>query len=198
MTREAHLQYCKICTHQKKDFRMGLVCGLSGRIASFKETCESFEADGQPRPGREEQPMTRGVGDRTASQGKRLANYLIDQVVLIGLALLFGIALGLVLVYLFPDYAYLLDEDNRLVEYLIGLALGVLYYSFFEGFTGRSLGKFFTRTKVVTEDGERPDFKIIFLRSLYRQIPFNALSFLGAETIGWHDRFSGTRVIEID
>jgi uncharacterized RDD family membrane protein YckC len=117
---------------------------------------------------------------------------------LYGFALVFGVALGLVLVYFFPEYLDILEEDNIFFEYLLGFILGVIYYSFFEGFTGRSMGKFFTKTKVVTEDGEKPDFGTIVVRSMCRYIPFNAISFLSSEEAGWHDRFSKTRVVEID
>ncbi|WP_462319563.1 hypothetical protein [Marinilabilia sp.] len=48
---------------------------------------------------------------------------------------------------------------------------------------------------MVTETGESPGFRTILIRSLCRFIPFDALSFLGGEESGWHDRISGTRVI---
>lgn len=198
MTQELRLQYCKTCINQKKDFNLGPICGISGRIADFEGECGSFQEDTTLKLKTGDQDTTQAVTAKMASQGKRFANYLIDQVVLVGISLLFGIALGLVLLYAFPDHIYILDEENKLWEYLIGFVLGTIYYSFFEGFTGRSLGKFFTKTMVVTEDGERPDFKTILVRSLCRHIPFNPLSFLSSDTVGWHDKFSGTRVVEID
>lgn len=198
MTREAQLRYCKICNHKKKDLNLGLICSLNGRLADFEEECDSFSPEPQlteKMPGMVHSIPLEG---KLASQGKRLANYLIDQVFLIGIALLLGVVLGILLLYLFPDHLYLLDEDHKLIEYLTGFLIGTIYYSFFEGFTGRSLGKFFTKTKVVNEDGGRPQFKSILIRSLCRHIPFDHFSFLGSDTIGWHDKFSGTRVVEIE
>ncbi len=197
MTREEHLQFCKVCTHQKKDFNQGIICSFTGRIADFEEECPSFEEDVVLL----ETSFAELAADTkvpAASQNKRLVNYLVDQVFLVGCGMLFGVALGLVLVYVFPDYLYLLDEENKLADYVLGFVIAMIYYSFFEGFTGRSLGKFFTKTKVVTEEGERPDFKTVVVRSLCRHIPFNAFSFLSSDGIGWHDKFSGTRVVEID
>jgi len=45
-------------------------------------------------------------------------------------------------------------------------------------------------------DGNKPSFGLILGRSLSRIIPFDALSFLGANAIGWHDTISKTRVIK--
>ncbi|WP_430909451.1 RDD family protein [Maribacter sp. 2-571] len=197
MTREAQLRFCKVCTNGKKDFNRGIVCGLTDRLADFENTCDTFQEDEElQQKVALQHSYTNAI--LAASANKRLANYLIDQVFLVGCGMLIGVMLGLVLVYFYPEHLYLLDEENRLVEYVLGVIIAMLYYSFFEGFTGRSLGKFFTKTKVVTEDGDRPDFKTVFIRSLCRHIPFNAFSFLGGEGIGWHDKFSGTRVVEIE
>ena len=85
-----------------------------------------------------------------------------------------------------------------LLEYFIGFVLGTIYYSIFEGLTGRSVGKLITKTKVVNEEGEKASFDSIIRRSLCRYIPFEALSFLGSDAIGWHDTLSKTRVVEIE
>jgi len=73
--------------------------------------------------------------------------------------------------------------DNRFIQYLLGIVVGYAYYVFFEGVTGRSIGKYFTKTKVVTEDGEKPNFETILVRSLCRFIPFEAFSFLGGDGV---------------
>ena len=57
--------------------------------------------------------------------------------------------------------------------------------------------KFITKTKVITEYGEKPSFKTIFIRTLVRFVPFEAFSFLSPERPrGWHDRWSKTIVID--
>jgi len=44
MTRLDHLCYCKVCKNkQAKDFN--IICGLTGKIADFKETCDNFNLD---------------------------------------------------------------------------------------------------------------------------------------------------------
>ena len=47
------------------------------------------------------------------------------------------------------------------------------------------------------EDGSKPIFQDIFLRSLCRFIPFEVFSFLGSEGRGWHDSMSNTYVVDI-
>ena len=198
MSRQEQLLFCKVCKHQKKDLNRGIICGLTGRIADFKGNCETFDESSTLKENAEQLTVLSSVDGKRAGQGKRFANYLIDQIFVIGLGLLFGVAIGVLSEFIDPQLLSFFYEDNRLIEWLLGSILAVIYYSFFEGVTGRSIGKFFTKTKVVTEGGERPDFSIIFTRSLCRCIPFNAFSFLSNDGVGWHDKFSGTRVIEME
>jgi len=45
MTRDEHLCYCRVCTRRKFETTNGFVCGLTGRVAAFDETCNKFELD---------------------------------------------------------------------------------------------------------------------------------------------------------
>jgi uncharacterized RDD family membrane protein YckC len=67
------------------------------------------------------------------------------------------------------------------------------YYFTFEALTGITLGKVITRTKVTTQDGNKPTTYNIFIRTLWRIVPLEPLSWL--EAAGWHDRQSNTIVI---
>lgn len=198
MTRAEQLAFCKVCVNQKKDLERGIVCNLTDQIADFETSCESYERDTVKEEKLKERNAAYALDGKIATQGQRFANYIIDYIFLIGLGALIGAALGLILGHFAPEHLGILDEDNRLLDYVYGFVIGIIYYSFFEGFTGRSIGKFFTKTKVVTEEGGQPDFGTIFVRSMCRSIPFDALSFLGSEASGWHDKFSKTRVVTID
>lgn len=198
MTRSEQLAFCKVCENQKKDLERGIVCGLTNRIADFETSCESFERDTAREEKLKERNPAHALEGKIATQGQRFANYIIDYIFLIGFGALIGAALGLILGHFAPEHLDFLDQENRLLDYVYGFIIGTIYYSFFEGFTGRSIGKFFTKTKVVTEAGDSPDFNTIFVRSMCRYIPFDALSFLGSEASGWHDKFSKTRVVTID
>ena len=70
-----------------------------------------------------------------------------------------------------------------------------LYYLLFEGIFNATPAKFITGCRVLdAENFERPAFGTIFVRTICRRIPFELFSFLGKR--GWHDRISGTVVVE--
>ena len=124
-----------------------------------------------------------------ASKGTRFGNYLLDMIFLYALSFVGGLILG-------ASGGYAGRSNNVFLSYLIGFAIVFGYYAVLEGFTGRTIGKFITRTKVVDENGEKPDFNTILIRSLCRLIPFEQFSFLGSDSYGWHDKFSKTRVVK--
>lgn len=76
------------------------------------------------------------------------------------------------------------------------LSFATIYYLFLEGLFGRTIGKIVTGSVVVDENGLKPSFKIIFIRTVCRLIPFEALSFLSKSARFWHDSFSKTYVVE--
>jgi uncharacterized RDD family membrane protein YckC len=131
-----------------------------------------------------------------AGSGKRLANYLIDLVLFYILLFLFG----MVLAVLNPEAIDAISEDDTgfgLVDRLLSLVFYGLYMFVIEAiFKGKSLGKLITGTRVVKEDGSNITVKEAFLRGLSRMVPFNAFSALGTPCYPWHDRWSGTYVID--
>ncbi|WP_394751174.1 RDD family protein [Spongiimicrobium salis] len=197
MTRQQHLEFCKVCTHQKKDLEQGIVCGLTDRIADFEGNCASFVEDTMRKETLANSPWNSAARLKTASQGKRFVNYIVDRVCVYVCAVVFYALFVIIESYVSPDGVSVIDEDNRLLDYAVAFTVGVFYYAFFEGVTNRSIGKYFTKTKVVDENGNKPPFGSILARSFYRFVPFDAFSFLG-EGVGWHDRWSKTRVVEID
>ena len=70
------------------------------------------------------------------------------------------------------------------------------YYIVCESFFGVTIGKLITGTRVVDNEGGRPRFKQIVGRSLARFVPFEQFSFFSTPAIGWHDTWSGTRVVK--
>lgn len=119
----------------------------------------------------------------------RFFNFLIDKFIL----WIFWI----VHIILFEDsIKKFIGEDSTLnnLLYLIGFYL--LYYITFESLFGRTIGKFFTGTKVIDYNESKPNFKRILIRNLCRLIPLDALSFIFS-TDGWHDSISKTYVINI-
>jgi uncharacterized RDD family membrane protein YckC len=127
-----------------------------------------------------------------ASFGQRVGNFVIDQ---IAGRIMATLVLGAIPV------EWMLSWDLgraglKLVILLLDAGFFVAYYSLLEGLTGRTIGKWITRTRVVGLQGERVPFGRIVARSVARFIPFDALSFLLADA-GWHDRLSRTRVVRV-
>lgn len=96
-------------------------------------------------------------------------------------------------------YVFIIIIEDLLLPFgdlgaaLLFVFLYLSYYCVFEFGLQATPAKLFTRCIVVREDGGKPSFKQILLRSIYRLFPIDPISFLFFE--GIHDRFSHTRVI---
>jgi uncharacterized RDD family membrane protein YckC len=125
-----------------------------------------------------------------ASSNRRFLNLILDTIAFRGLAFAFGVVCGMVNVAPWPT--------KPIPDMLLGVVLFLLYYALQEAIWGRTLAKFITGTKVVTVAGTSPTVKQAIGRTLCRYIPFEAFSFLGESPVGWHDKFSGTRVVLVN
>jgi len=197
MTRTEHLKFCSICINQKDDMRKGIICGLTEQIADFEDTCGSFAEDSEVLEKLELEKIENEINDKMASQGKRFLNYLLDLVFIVIFILVFYFILGIILALVAPSTLSNMEEGNKLLQYLVSFIVSMIYYTSFEAVTGKSIAKYITKTKVVTEIGEKPNFKMIAIRSLCRFIPLEAFSFLFNDGSGWHDTISSTKVINI-
>ncbi|MXN93067.1 RDD family protein [Flavobacterium sp. Sd200] len=133
-----------------------------------------------------------------ADRGKRFVNFLMDSIICYVLTFLVGI-LGnwLYDTYGFNGLAIGNIEVNAIKFNLLHSVLSVVFYGLFETVSLRTPGKYITGTKVVMFNGEKPTQTAIFWRTLCRLIPFEAITFLGAAPVGWHDGFSKTLVVDI-
>lgn len=197
MNRTEHLQFCSICKHQKEDMRKGILCGLTGGIADFEETCSSFAED----PEILEQIRLKEIKDaldyKMAGMGKRFLNYLLDLVFVLIFIFIFSILFGVVIASVDRSIISDIHENSKLIGYLITYIVYMIYYIVFEATTGRSIAKYITGTEVVTENGEKPGFLIIVVRTLCRFIPIEAFSIFFNDGSAWHDTITGTKVINV-
>jgi len=122
---------------------------------------------------------------KVADSFTRLCNFFVDQIVFLFVIFLHSLLLDGLL--------GIIPKDGSPWLGLYSLLLYVFYYSLFEFYFGKTPGKFLTGTIVVTEDGNRPTFKTLLIRSICRLIPLDPLSFLFSS--GWHDQISRTIVI---
>ena len=197
MRREEQLKFCRSCKNQKFDMKQVIICNLTNKPADFEETCSLYIEDAELKDKLEKREIEKETFNKMAGQGKRFANYLIDLAFFAMFSFIFGAVLGIILAIFFPSALSIFDQDNKLIDYSLGLIAGIIYYAFLEMTTGRTIAKFITKTKVVNEKGDKPNFSTILIRTLCRFIPFEPFSFLGSDNSGWHDKFSKTMVIEI-
>ena len=149
LTRNEHLQYCKECRHQKFDVKQGLICKLTGTIADFDPVCPNFkslsgEYGSQPLSNFENTVIF-PVENMLAPKGQRLANYVLDSIILVLLFMFLSTFLG-------RFFGGILRMNPYLVIYLFT----AFYYIVFESITGKTPAKYITNTKVVTENGLQP------------------------------------------
>jgi len=137
------------------------------------------------------------VQNNKATRGVRFANYIIDIIIFYIFIFFFGVFLGILATIGIevPLQWFLYLEENLAADYLFTGILYFVYIFSIEYFTkGKSIGKFITKTKVVSIDGTTPTQKDFFIRNISRLVPFEALSFLISDD-GWHDSWSNTRVV---
>ena len=126
-----------------------------------------------------------------ASSGLRLANYLIDTIVIYLLLIILGIIIA------FIDPKIIDHLDNGIISRIVGMVFYGVMMAFTEAMlNGKSIGKYITKTRAVNLDGTDITFEKAFTRNLIRIIPFDALSALGTPSTPWHDAWSHTMVVE--
>ena len=123
-----------------------------------------------------------------ASRSRRLANSLLDTVGYIVVSMVIGLISTMV------SQTFNIDVIGFLGP-LFSIGVLLLYYIVGEALFGRTLGKLVTGTRVVAESGGPAKLWQVVLRTLYRFVPLEALSFLSKRRPGWHDRWSKTRVV---
>lgn len=127
-------------------------------------------------------PSSSNVLVTPVSKGTRFINALVD-------GFLIGIASNAV------SYAVMRNTPMPGLSFLVSLAIQFFYYYMQEKKDGQTLGKRLTSTRAVMADGSPLTDEAARSRSLWRLIPLiDALSFLFTD-LGWHDKFSNTRVI---
>ena len=126
---------------------------------------------------------------------KRFFNYLID-IVMLSVMLFIGLVIYIANTQLDQGKDFMNSFlTNSMLQFTITAGTTLLYYNLFEIFTSRTVGKFCTNTIVVDENGNKPNYEAIMIRSLIRAIPFYWLSFIAFRERGLHDVVSKTYVV---
>lgn len=131
-----------------------------------------------------------------ATHGQRALNLVMDYIgQLILFLIAFQIAASIALENGNKDFMAGFAK-NDIMQYTFAAGISLFYYNVSEIFTARTFGKLVTQTIVVDQNGEKPHYEVILLRSVCRLIPFEILSFIGMPARGWHDSLSKTYVVK--
>lgn len=144
---------------------------------------------------------TRGVDMERfgpAGSGRRFLNYILDQFGQAGTGFVIAFGLGMLEAMGFiTGFSDWMNEENTFNSLIFGILVALIYYYLFEVTFGRTPAKWITGTKVVTLTGGKPLALQVLGRTFARIVPFEPFSFLGGNTSGWHDRWSGTLVVDL-
>jgi len=125
----------------------------------------------------------------TAPMIKRFVNYIVDVFAIVIIIMVIGNLADL-------DRKYNQTELLNIYRIAAFIVLPV-YYLIMEFAFGKTLGKIFTKTHVISIDGNRLTFMQCLLRSILRfLIPFEFVSGILFRGIFWHDSIPKTMVIE--
>ncbi len=197
MVTSEQLETCKKCSNQRLELNGEIICRYTNKAPDFRKKCIFFKNASVSEDESVFDEFEKTLY-KSASQGQRFANYIIDIIVFYIFIIIVGGIIGVIVAILNPSAVGDFENVGIILNYLIGFICGVTYYTLIEFVTGgRSLGKVITKTKVITLDGDKPDLKTFLIRSLCRFIPFEGFSFLGSTDAGWHDSISQTRVVRI-
>ncbi|NOZ47920.1 MAG: RDD family protein, partial [Chlorobi bacterium] len=128
-----------------------------------------------------------------ASRTKRLLNWIIDSLIISIIWFLLFISASKIVIAL--GLLDLIEEGKTYdLNYTI-LPVLFLYYLILEGSFKTTIGKLITRTKLVQVNGENIHFFNVLIRTICRLIPFDPLSYLKDNPVGWHDSLSKTRLL---
>lgn len=125
--------------------------------------------------------------------GIRFVHLMVDGIC-------FQIAISLVgyffqLIENFTNFSASLNLTLALITGILTLLSYPALYTFCEYKWQRTPAKFLTRSVVIDEYGNKPELRVVMLRSVIRWVPFEPFSFLGNPSRGWHDRWSNTWVV---
>jgi len=131
-----------------------------------------------------ETSLKQEIKSRSTSLKNRVINQIIDLVVILIMIQSLNTLISLI---------FKTTEDFSLLTLIISY-FG--YYIYMENKYQQTLGKLYTKTKVVTLSGAKPRLIKIIKRTFLRTIPYDVISFI-IDKNGFHDINSKTNVIDI-
>ena len=183
---------CMKCSHLERDETRELKCGITNIPVHFEYSCELFEKNTKIEDSVNKAESR--IKFDYADNYKRIGNYFIDVLAISTLGIIIEVLV--VKFYGMNSIFYSSFFKDTIGRLFFVSILNMFYYTSFESITGKTLGKYLTKTKVVNSEGKKPVWTTILLRSICRLIPLDQISFLLDFKSGWHDTLSKTIVVE--
>jgi uncharacterized RDD family membrane protein YckC len=124
--------------------------------------------------------------------GTRFVAALIDGLLLIAVGIVLGMVFG----------AAGQDPQNFSMQQGLSLVINLLYFVYYQGKTGQTLGKKAMKIKVVDAEGKKPSYMTFFLREFIGKTISALVLFIGYLMILWdknkqglHDKIASTYVV---
>ena len=180
MSKRTDEQLIKIVTVDRDDYQPAAVIAAEEEIRNRNlDTAKVEQVESEIKA---EIEIKKQNDDNTARSLIRFVNFNIDLIIC--WIIIYVLALILSIIGLYQNF----------VGFILVIATFICYYHFMESTFQKTVGKFVTKTKVVTNDGNKPTNSDIFRRTLCRFVPLDQFSFLFTRN-GFHDRLSDTKVI---
>jgi len=187
---------CLKCDHLERNEKNEMNCGITNKPVFFEDSCNLFEMNKELQRRKEKEISELSTKNQidNAEISKRVWNYVIDVIAIVVLEVITGVFI--VMLYGLDSGIYSLLFNDYYGRIGFVFVLNIIYYTLFEAFTGKTIGKYFTKTKVINLQGDKPGWARILLRSVCRFVPFDQISFILNDHLGWHDTLSKTLVVE--
>ena len=193
MSNRTDEELIKIVTVDKNDYQTEAVEAADKELKS--RNIDSTKIESVKQDIEEKQIKDKEFESSIVSSWTRLIHTVVDSICLFVLIFFLSFILGL-FSFILGEFLNINDQFTiGLLEFLTILFAFILYFVFMEYKFQKTIGKFITKTKVVMNDGRKPELNEIFIRTVCRLIPLDNFSYLFMKN-GFHDRFSNTTVIK--
>ena len=192
MSNRTDEELIKIVTVDRNDYQTEAVEAAEKEIKTRNIDATKIESVKQDIE--EKETKDKELESSIVSSGTRLIHTIVDSICLFILIFFLSFILGL-FSFIFGDFLNINDLTIPLLEFTTILLAFFLYFVYMEFKFQKTVGKYITKTKVIMNDGRKPDLNEIFIRTACRLIPLDNISFIFTKN-GFHDRLSNTTVIK--
>jgi hypothetical protein len=182
MSKRTDEELIKIVTIDKEGYQPLAVVAAEEEIKKRGIDSQKIEEQKVILTSKDEQQKT--IDSKTVGSLTRLVHFIVDTIAFLVLSIIFGFIIGL-----------FFQITSSIFAYLLFIISFFVYYIIMEHKLQKTLGKYITKTKVVTKEGQKAELGDIIKRTLFRLIPFDNISYLFTRN-GFHDYLSDTTLVK--